>query len=608
MIKTTAKWVGGMLLLGMVAVSVFAVNAIYFKPWSINVYFERAFIKIQSTSPETLSIFRMLERFGIDDHNAHLDDVSEKMELHEIQIVKDELSTLRSYDRSSLDDRQAIFYDILEYYLENLVEGERWRHHNYPLNQMFGVQNALPEFLVELHQINNVKEADYYLSRLSEVDRKFSQVLDGLKIREQKKILPPRFVIDRVLSEMQGFINVPVHENILYTSLERRLDTLETLPAKERTRILDRGKILIESDVYPAYASLIAYYQELQYKVTENNGVWALPEGDEFYAYQTRIHTTTNLTPDELHHTGLMEVERIEDEMKQIFASVGLDTGSINTRFSAINNDPRFLYENSDKGREQIIKDYQLIIDEINAGIDDYFNIKPTAGVEVKRIAEFKEQGAPKAYYMPPAIDGSRGGVFYVNLRDVHETKKFTMRTLAYHEAIPGHHFQEAIAKDLEGLPTFLKAVSNTAYADGWALYTERLAKEIGFQDDPYDDLGRLQDEMLRAVRLVVDTGIHHKRWSREEAIEYMVKTTGFPRTEVTTEVERYFVMPGQAVAYKTGMLKILELRERARQKLGNKFDIREFHDVVLTNGAVPLMVLEQLVDHWIVTKKVYES
>ncbi|GAA5445198.1 hypothetical protein Misp06_03395 [Microbulbifer sp. NBRC 101763] len=468
--------------------------------------------------------------------------------------------------------------------------------------------NKLPEFLVELHQINSIKEADYYLSRLSEVDRKFSQVLDGLRIREQKKILPPRFVIDRVLKEMQGFIDVPAQENILYTSLEERLSALETLPDHERTRILDRGKILIETEVYPAYVSLIAYYRELQLKVTGSHGVWALPEGDEFYAYQARVHTTTNLTPDELHDTGLKEVTRIEEEMNTIFASIGLDSGSIKFRFSAINSDPRFIYEDSDKGREQIIRDYQLIINEINEGIDDYFNLKPTAGVEVRRIAEFKEQGAPKAYYMPPAIDGSRGGVFYVNLRDVNETKKFSMRTLAYHEAVPGHHFQEGIAQDLEELPTFLKAVSNTAYSDGWALYTEQLAKEMGFQDDPYDELGRLQDEMLRAVRLVVDTGIHHKRWGRKEAIEYMVEKTGMARTEVTTEVERYFVMPGQAVAYKTGMLKILELRERARQELGNKFDIREFHDVVLTNGAVPLMVLEQLIDQWIVNKKGLES
>ncbi|GAA5441924.1 hypothetical protein Misp06_00085 [Microbulbifer sp. NBRC 101763] len=604
MIKRISKWLGGILLLGVVAVSVFAVNAIYFKPWSINVYFERAFIKLGSTSPEILSQLRVLEQFGIDGHNAHLDDVSEEEQQRQMQMIKDELAVLQGYNRGELNGQKAISYDVFAHFLGNMVEGERWKHHNYPLNQMFGVQNSLPEFLAEVHQINNVKEAEYYLSRLSEVDRKFSQVLDGLRIREQKKILPPRFVIDSVLEEMQGFIAVPAHENILFTSLQERLGKIEGLPEQERTRILGRGEALIDAEVYPAYKSLIAYYRELQPQVYENNGVWALPDGDEFYAYQVRSHTSTDLKPEDLHRIGLEEVARIEGEMSRIFASVGQDSGSISERFAGINNDPQFLYEDSDQGREQIIADYQAMIDEVNTGLGDYFDIKPAMGVEVRRVPEFKEQGAPGAYYNPPAMDGSRPGVFYANLRDVHETKKFGMRTLAYHEAVPGHHFQLAIAQELQGVPTFRKMGLFTAYAEGWALYAEQVAKEAGFQENPYDDLGRLQAEMFRAVRLVVDTGLHHKRWSREEAIEYMVEKTGMTETEVTTEIERYLVMPGQALAYKAGMLKILELRERAREKLGGDFDIRQFHNVVLTNGALPLAVLEQQVDSWITMKK----
>ncbi|WHI50131.1 DUF885 domain-containing protein [Microbulbifer sp. MLAF003] len=604
MIKRISKWLGGILLLGVVAVSVFAVNAIYFKPWSINVYFERAFIKLGSTSPEILSQLRVLEQFGIDGHNAHLDDVSEEEQQRQMQMIKDELAVLQGYNREELNGQKAISYDVFAHFLGNMVEGERWKHHNYPLNQMFGVQNSLPEFLAEVHQINNVKEAEYYLSRLSEVDRKFSQVLDGLRIREQKKILPPRFVIDSVLEEMQDFIAVPAHENILFTSLQERLGKIEGLPEQERTRILGRGEALIDAEVYPAYKSLIAYYRELQPQVYENNGVWALPDGDEFYAYQVRSHTSTDLKPEDLHRIGLEEVARIEGEMSRIFASVGQDSGSISERFAGINNDPQFLYEDSDQGREQIIADYQAMIDEVNTGLGDYFDIKPAMGVEVRRVPEFKEQGAPGAYYNPPAMDGSRPGVFYANLRDVHETKKFGMRTLAYHEAVPGHHFQLAIAQELQGVPTFRKMGLFTAYAEGWALYAEQVAKEAGFQENPYDDLGRLQAEMFRAVRLVVDTGMHHKRWSREEAIEYMVEKTGMTETEVTTEIERYLVMPGQALAYKAGMLKILELRERAREKLGGDFDIRQFHNVVLTNGALPLAVLEQQVDSWITMKK----
>ncbi|WP_299583482.1 DUF885 family protein [uncultured Microbulbifer sp.] len=604
MIRKLAKWFGGILLLGVAAVSVFAVNAVYFKPWSIDVYFERAFIKLGSTSPEILSQLRILEQFGIDGHNAHLDDVSEAEQHRQMQMIKDELAVLHQYNRADLGGQKAISYDVFSYFLGNVVEGERWKYHDYPLNQMFGVQNSLPEFLAEVHQINNIKEADYYLSRLDEVDRKFSQVLDGLKIREERNILPPRFVIDSVLKEMQNFIAQPAHENILYTSLEERLNKIEGLANEERVRILGRGESLIDAEIYPAYKHLIAYYRQLQQEVFENNGVWALPDGDEFYAYQVRSHTTTNLSPEELHQTGVEEVARIEGEMNRIFSSIGQDSGSISARFAAINNDPQFLYEDSDKGREQIIADYQVMIDAINTGLGEYFDVQPAMGVEVRRVPEFKEQGAPGAYYNPPAMDGSRPGVFYANLRDVHETKKFGMPTLAYHEAVPGHHFQLAIAQELKGVPTFRKLGLFTAYAEGWALYAEQVAKEAGFQENPYNDLGRLQAEMFRAVRLVVDTGLHHKRWSREEAINYMVEKTGMAETEVTTEIERYLVMPGQALAYKAGMLKILELRGRAQAALGNAFDIRQFHNVMLTNGALPLAILERQVDDWIAAEK----
>ncbi|WP_444944798.1 DUF885 domain-containing protein [Microbulbifer sp. ZKSA006] len=604
MIKAVAKGVGGLFLVGVLAASTFLINAIYFKPWSIDVFFERVFIKIGSSSPEMLSQIRILEQFGIDGHNAHLDDLSQEQQLRVIEIMKSELAVLRSYDRASLEGQQAISYDVLEHLLSVKAEVERWRHHDYPLNQMSGEQSRLPEFLAEVHQINDVKEADYYLSRLGEVGRKFDQLLDGLKIREEKNILPPRFVIDRVLKEMQGFIAVPVAENILYTSLLERLDRIENLDKQAQKRILSQGEVLIGTEVYAAYQRLIDYFNALQLKAVGNNGVWALPDGDAYYAYQVRNHTSADIAPAELHRIGLAEVARIEAEMNKIFAALGRTSGPISERFSALNSDSQFLYEDSDLGREEIIADYQAMINEIDAGLDDYFDVKPKVGVEVRRVPEFKEPGSAGAYYNPPAMDGSRPGVFYTNLRDVHETKKFAMRTLAYHEAVPGHHFQLAIAQELKGVPTFRKMGLFNAYSEGWALYSEKLAKEAGFQEDPYDDLGRLQAEMFRAVRLVVDTGMHYKRWSREQAIEYMLEKTGMAESEVTTEIERYMVWPGQALAYKTGMLKILELRERAKEALGSQFDIRQFHNVVLTNGALPLAVLEQQVDQWIAINK----
>jgi len=311
------------------------------------------------------------------------------------------------------------------------------------------------------------------------------------------------------------------------------------------------------------------------------------------------------MTPAEVHDLGLSEVARIKSEMWEVLISEGYsnaDTSiTIGEVIQGINKEERFLFPDNDEGRELIIAEYNRILDEVSEGIDDAFDIRPKAGLEVKRVPEFKEEGSAGAYYNRPAMDGSRGGTFYANLRNVHETVKLGMKTLAYHEGIPGHHFQIAIQSELEGMPIFRTIGLFTAYIEGWALYTEQLAWELGFyDDDPFGNLGRLQAEMMRAVRLVVDTGIHFKKWTREEAIEYMVANTGMTTSEVTTEIERYIVMPGQACAYKIGMIKILELREKAKQQLGDKFELRKFHNVVLKNGAVPLDILEEIVDGYI--------
>ncbi|MFT4854416.1 MAG: hypothetical protein ACI9YR_002817, partial [Bacteroidia bacterium] len=270
----------------------------------------------------------------------------------------------------------------------------------------------------------------------------------------------------------------------------------------------------------------------------------------------------------------------------------------------ALKADPRFYYPDTDEGREQILKDYQSILDEVDLAMDNVFSLRPETGMEVQRIPEFKEKTAPGAYYQPPARDGSRPGVFFANLYDIKATPKYGMRTLAYHEGIPGHHFQVTISQELSGLPIFRTLSPFTAYTEGWALYTEQLAWELGFQDDPFDNVGRLQSELFRAVRLVVDTGIHAKKWTRQQAIDYLLTNTGMPESDVVAEIERYIVMPGQATSYKVGMIKILEVREKAKLALGDTFDIKEFHDVVLKNGAVPLDILERLVDNYIREKQ----
>jgi len=395
----------------------------------------------------------------------------------------------------------------------------------------------------------------------------------------------------------------PVKSNILYTNFELKIDKLDKLSPEQKTKYKKQVEEEIGRTVFVAYQNLIDYFEQLDEKATTDDGVWKLPNGEAYYRYQLKQSTTTDLDPEEVHQIGLSEVARIKSEMKDILLAEGYadTTKTLGAIIQELNKEERFLFPNTDEGRQMVLDEYDNILSEISAGLDNAFDVRPKAGLEVKRVPEFKEDGSAGAYYNRPAIDGSRGGTFYANLRNVHESVKFGMKTLAYHEGIPGHHFQIAIQSELEGVPIFRTIGLFTAYVEGWALYSEQLAWELGFYDnDPFGNLGRLQAEMFRAVRLVVDTGIHYKKWTREEAIDYMVSNTGMTTTEVTTEIERYIVWPGQACAYKIGMMKILELRERAKNKLGNQFELKEFHNVVLKNGAVPLDILDEIVEDYI--------
>lgn len=594
--KIVLKILGGMVAaVVLLAVAAF-VQVWYFKPFSIDIFFEKAFLKAVLDDPETLSQLRILEPLGITGHNDELTDVSVARQLEQAADVRANLDTLRRYDRAGLDPMRQQSYDILDWFLANLVEGERWMFHNYPVNQMFGVQNGLPTLMLSIHAITDAGTARDYVARLEKFPRKFEQVLEGLKLREEKGILPPKVTVTKVLSGMRDFVKPAPTEHVLYKNLQDKLGKVEGLDPAERDAILAAGEKAVAQAVVPAYQSLIAHFEHLDAKVTDSHGVWALPEGEAFYAWCVKNHTTLALSPGEVHQTGLAEVARIEAEMDAILRGRGLTTGGVGERLAQLARDPAQLYPDSDEGRAQILVDYQKHIDEISAGLDASFALKPKVGVEVKRIEPFREKTAPGAHYLPAPRDGSRKAIFYANLRDVGEVYKWGMRTLAYHEAVPGHHFQIATAQELQGLPTFRTLPLFTVYIEGWALYSEQLAWELGFQNDPLDNLGRLQAEMFRAVRLVVDTGLHQMRWTREQAIAYMLEKTGQPEGDVVAEIERYLVAPGQALAYKTGMLKILELRARLKEAQGGKFDLREFHTRVLGAGPMPLPVLEQRV------------
>ncbi|REL34297.1 DUF885 domain-containing protein [Thalassotalea euphylliae] len=602
MIKTFLK----RLLLGLLVILIAAVAFATHewkaeKPFMFRAFLDRTLIQFAFESPETLTSLGFLESLGIKGHNAKLDDNSPQStdELYEkLPKIKE---VLLSYDDESLSESDQLSKEITLYLLEFGEQSEPFRYHNYPVNQLFGVQNGYPSFMEAQHQVHSVEDAENYLARLEAVRVKFAQTLAGIQLREEKGILPPRFVVDRVLDEMTTFVATPAQENILYTSLKTKLDDAADVNEQDKSRLLASAERNIIDYVYPAYDLFIEYFERIKPRTGEDAGFWRLPDGDKAYQAALKFFTTTDYTADEIHQIGLSEVARIQAEILAILANEGFDTSQgFSQAIEALAADERFYYEDSDEGRAQILKDYQKILDEIEVGIDSAFRIRPKAGMEVVRIPEFKEKTSPGAYYQQPAIDGSRPGRFFANLYDIKATPTYSMRTLAYHEGIPGHHFQIAISMELEGLPFIRKISPFTAYTEGWALYTEQLAWELGFQENPFDNIGRLQAELFRAVRLVVDTGIHAKRWTREQAIDYMKANTGMAQSDVVSEIERYIVMPGQATAYKVGMMKILELREQAKAVLGDRFDLRDFHDVVLKNGAVPLDILERLVQQYI--------
>jgi uncharacterized protein (DUF885 family) len=595
------RWALRLLLLVVVLVAALFVNAWYFKPLALDWFYGRVFAQYALQSPELLSQLRIVPP-SLDFYGGDLDDASPRHEEEQARLLEREHAVLTRYDRAALQGKARLSYDVLEYFLRIQVEGDRFRRHGFPINQMFGIQSQLPNFMVQVHQVTTAREAERYVERLRKFHQKFSQVIEGMKLSETKGIVPPHFTVVEVLAQMKGFISKPAKEHMLYLDLKSKLEKVpaEKMDAANRERTLAAAEAALEQEVFPAYRELIAYFTSLEPKAQVDQGAWHLPDGDAYYAWCVRQNTTTDMSAEQIHAVGLAEVARVGQEMDRILEARGMSEGSIAARVQQLAKEPGQTFGKTPEDKSAMLKRYQAILDEVNAGLGSAFDVRPSLGVAVQPVPEFAEATAPAAYYQFGSFDGTRPGIFYANMRNPAETPKFAMRTLAYHEGIPGHHFQISIAQGLEGLPFFRRVIPFTAYDEGWALYAERLAWELGFEKDPLDDLGRLRDEMMRAVRLVVDTGIHFKRWSREQAIAYMMENTGMEESEVTAEIERYFVSPGQALAYKTGMLKILELRERARAALGPRFELKKFHDQVLTHGALPLVLLERVIDDWI--------
>jgi uncharacterized protein (DUF885 family) len=569
-----------------------------------NAFFDETFMRDVMRSPVYQSYM------GIKQDYDKWDDSSEERTLENLELTKKDLAALQQFNYDALDETTKVSYDLLKQSLENTIADFKWRYYTYPVNQMFGTHSMVPAFLINQHQISSVDDAKAYISRLNGVPAVFTQLEKDLEIRAEKGIIAPKFVFPHVIDSSKNIIQgAPFEEgedSTLLADFKRKVNKLEIEEA-EKTKLIATATQSLSASVQPAYQHLIDYLVTLEARADTKDGIWKAPQGDELYNVLLKRTTTTDLTADEIHKIGLDEVARIHSEMNAIKEKVGFK-GDLKTFMAFMKSDKQFYLPNTEEGKQAYLDDAVKLIDDMKLRLDEVFIVKPKADLLVKRVEAFREKAAGKAFYQQPAPDGSRPGIYYANLYDMEAMPTYQMEALAYHEGIPGHHMQIAISQELEGIPKFRKFGGYTAYIEGWGLYSEYLPKEMGLYQDPYSDFGRLSMELWRACRLVVDTGIHKMKWTRQEGIDYYVNNTPNATSDGVKMVERHIVMPSQATAYKIGMLKILELREAAKVSLGDKFDIREFHDVVLKSGAVPLNVLEGFVDKWVNAKIAVKS
>jgi uncharacterized protein (DUF885 family) len=561
---------------------------------SIDDFFEESYKHLLLRSPRKLTELGLSASLG--QRNDRLDDLSDDY-LRETQRLEVAiLDLLRAYDRDTLTPEQQLSYDVYEWLVDNRVRGHAFSYYDYLLIQIIGGYNGylfrLNELLTDLHPLENRQDAEDYVARLSQVDDQVGQLLDGLAIREEIGVVPPDFILGLAKQDMLRSLGISTVDPAtvrapslsVFTRFSDAVREMDDLSAEERTALRESALEEIRSAYIPSIFDLLGAVDHLATIATEDAGVWKLPNGDDYYAYALRQETSTDLTPDQVHEIGLEEVARIQAEMRDVFDALGYPQDQPVGELIQ-----RAIGEGGTVESSQVVAAYEAILADIDQRVGPVFDLRPVAPVVVIPEPVFG------GYYTPGSADGSRPAAFHATVGSSGENKAL-MPTVAYHEAIPGHHFEATISRELD-LPTFRRFELFNSYAEGWALYAELLAAELGvYEGDPYGTIGRLRLELIRAARLVVDTGIHAKRWTREEGRSYLVENAG----GWSHEVDRYAVWPAQATGYKIGMIKILELRQRAMDRLGDRFDLKAFHNVVLGNGSLPLSILERLVDEYI--------
>ncbi|WP_299072225.1 DUF885 family protein [uncultured Paraglaciecola sp.] len=531
------------------------------------------------------------------------DDISEATKNETRALLEKRLVDLQKFEMAKLNAQQKLSIKVAITDIKRRLANDEFRHHTYIMHQYRAFHTLVPSFLINIHSVTNMDDAKAYVARLNGVNTMFTQVIEQLRTREKLGVFPPKWAYDKMIQASQNVVagkpfDETSQDSTIWADFKTKVNALELTATEKSTLMADAERALNQS-VFPAYQNMIQELKQQRQLSPEGDGVWRLPEGDKWYKNRLAWFTTTDLDAEQVHQLGLQNVARIHDAMGEIMQKVEFK-GTLNEFFLFMRNADEFNYPNTDAGREAYMVEAKNLIDIMEAKIPEYFGLTPKARMQVKRVEAFREKSAGKAFYQSPSKDGSRPGTYYANLYNMQDMPNYQMEALAYHEGIPGHHMQRAIAQELEGIPEFRKYVSFTAYTEGWGLYSEELAKDMGFYQDPYSDFGRLAMELWRACRLVVDTGIHAKKWSREQAIEYLIANTPNPENDSVKAIERYIAMPGQATAYLIGKLKIMELRATAKEALGEKFDIRGFHDEILKDGPVPLNILETKVQSWI--------
>ena len=573
----------------------------WFTPVGVNNYINKVTLQLAIDSPELLTYLGAIDNTPLDFHSGKLADYTKEEEERSIAKLRNAREGLDDYGPDGLSGQELLTWKIAAWFFDDQLRQAELRYSGYRVNQISGVTVNMPQFLTDTHVIKNKRSVRRYLSRLAEFGRVLRETHERVTDDRANGVIPPDFVIEKALVGMNKFIEGGAAENPLVTTLGPKLEALDGLDETTAGQLVDEAAQLVATEVIPGYQAMISLFESMLPEATHDAGIWRLPDGDAIYATKLQSNTTTQYSPDEIHATGLAEVDRIEGEMLDILDSQGIAGESFAERVRIVMEDPAHQFPNTDAGRADMIAYLEDFDRRVMAIAADYFITIPPQPLEILRVPEYSQDSSPGGYYNGPALDGSRPGRFYINQKQTADNPRWTLPTLMIHEGSPGHHFQISTSQLIEGVPLLRRLSPFNAFSEGWALYSERIAKtDMGLYDnDPLGDLGRLQAEMFRAVRLVVDTGLHAKRWSREQAIEYMITKTGMTTEEVTREIERYVVWPGQATAYKTGQLALLAMREEAELKLGERFDLREFHEAVLMNGAMPLDILKDNLSSW---------